>query len=201
MVHVGEFLHESTNAPAVTRYLLRTLEPLDILTHLCTHHAGGVLDEAQQPVPELEHARASGVVLDSASGRSNFSFDVARRQADLGLHPDTISTDMSTPGRADVVYSLMERMAKFIALGYTLADAVQMTTSNAARALGKAETLGSPAVGREADVTIMDVLPGQWKFTDCRRQTLVGQQASFPSRPSVPASYSRRTGARTRGAA
>jgi dihydroorotase len=102
MVHVGEFLHESTNAPAVTRYLLRTLEPLDILTHLCTHHAGGVLDEAQQPVPELEHARASGVVLDSASGRSNFSFDVARRQADLGLHPDTISTDMSTPGRADV---------------------------------------------------------------------------------------------------
>ena len=180
MVHIGEVLHESANAPAVTRYLLKTLEPLDILTHLCTHHSGGVMDQADQPVPELREARAGGVVLDPASGRNNFSFEVARRQADLGLHPDTISTDMSTPGRAEIVHSLMECMAKFMALGYGLEDVVRMTTVNAARALGRESELGAIAVGREADLTIMDVVPGRWKFVDCRKEPFTGEKAIVP---------------------
>jgi dihydroorotase len=180
MVHIGEVLHESANAPAVTRYLLKTLQPLDILTHLCTHHSGGVMDEDRQPVPELREARANGVVLDPASGRSNFSIDVARRQADLGLQPDTISTDMSTPGRSEVVHSLMECMAKFMAVGCSLADVVRMTTLNAARALGKQDQLGAIAVGREADLTIMDVLPGRWKYADCRQEAFTGDHALVP---------------------
>jgi dihydroorotase len=180
MVHIGEVLHESANAPAVTRYLLKTLQPLDILTHLCTHHSGGVMDEDRQPVPELREARANGVVLDPASGRSNFSIDVARRQADLGLQPDTISTDMSTPGRSEVVHSLMECMAKFMAVGCSLADVVRMTTLNAARALGKQDQLGAIAVGREADLTIMDVLPGPWKYADCRQEAFTGDHALVP---------------------
>ena len=180
MVHIGEVLHESANAPAVTRYLLRTLQPNDILTHLCTHHSGGVMDEERQPLAELREARASGVVLDPASGRSNFSVDVARRQADLDLHPDTISTDMSTPGRAEVVHSLMECMAKFMALGYRLEDVVRMTTVNAARALGRQADLGAIAVGREADLTIMDVLPGRWTYADCRQERFTGEHALVP---------------------
>lgn len=180
MVHIGEVLHESANAQAVTRYLLQTLQPNDILTHLCTHHSGGVMDEASQPVAELQEARANGVVLDPASGRSNFSVDVARRQADLGLHPDTISTDMSTPGRREVVHSLMECMAKFMALGYRLEEVVRMTTANAARALGREADLGAITVGREADLTIMDVLPGRWKYADCRQQAFTGDHALIP---------------------
>jgi len=119
-------------------------------------------------------------VLDPASGRSNFSIEVARRQADLGLHPDTISTDMSTPGRSEVVHSLMECMAKFMALGYSLEDVVRMTTVNAARALGKDAELGAIVVGREADLTIMDVLPGRWKFADCRQEAFTGEHAIVP---------------------
>jgi dihydroorotase len=179
-VHVGEVLHESPNAPAVTRFLLKSLEPGDVLTHLCTHHSGGVMDEAQQPVPELREARAGGVVLDPASGRGNFSYDVARRQADLGLHPDTISTDMSTPGRADVVHSLMECMAKFMALGCSFEDVVRMTTVNAARALAREGELGAIAIGREADLTILDRVPGRWKFVDCRKQPFTGEHALVP---------------------
>lgn len=180
MVHIGEVLHESANAPAVTRYLLKTLQPLDILTHLCTHHSGGVMDDDLQPVPELREARANGVVLDPASGRSNFSIDVARRQADLGLHPDTISTDMSTPGRSEVVHSLMECMAKFMAVGCSLEDVVRMTTVNAARALSKQDELGAIAVGREADLSVMDVLPGRWKYADCRKEAFSGDHAIVP---------------------
>jgi len=180
MVHVGDVLTESHKAPALTRFLLKALEPSDILTPLCTHHSGGVMDEARQPVPELREARAGGVVLDPASGRSNCSFEVARRQADLGLHPDTISTDISTPGRREVVHSLMECMAKFMGLGYSFEDVVRMTTVNAAQALGMAGQLGAIATGREADLTIMDVVPGRWKFTDCRGGSLAGEQALVP---------------------
>lgn len=180
MVHVGDLLTESHKAPAVTRYLLKMLKPPDILTHLCTHHSGGVMDERERPVPELQEARATGVVMDSASGRSNFSYEVARRQADLGVRPDTISTDLSTPGRASVVYSLTECMAKFMALGYSFADVVRMTTTNAAAALGLQEELGAIAVGREADLSILDAVPGRWRFTDCRQQSFTGERAIIP---------------------
>ena len=85
------------------------------------------------PLPEFVAASRTGVIMDSALGRHNFSHQVARRQADLGIHPDTISTDITPGGYGEIVYSLLECMAKFMALGYSLADVVRMTTSNAAQ--------------------------------------------------------------------
>jgi dihydroorotase len=180
MVHIGDTIGESHAAAEVTRYLLRTIDAGDILTHLCTHHSGGVMDQAERPVPEVAEARTNGVTLDPANGRSNFSYDIARRQADLGLHPDTISTDMSAPGRAGLVFSLTECMGKFLALGYSLENVLRMTTANPAKALGLQGQLGAVAVGREADVSILDVVPGKWKFTDCRQVTFTGGQAIVP---------------------
>lgn len=39
-------------------------------------------------VPELEEARANGVVIDSALDRGNFGYEVARRQADPAARAD-----------------------------------------------------------------------------------------------------------------
>jgi len=74
------------------------------------------------------------VVLDSALGRGNFGYEVARRQAEIGLHPDTISSDLTAGGRNFGV-GLLDSMSKFLALGYSLPDVVRMTTANAARAM------------------------------------------------------------------
>ena len=71
-------------------------------------------------------------------------------------------------------------MAKFLAIGYTLADVVRMTTTNAARALGRAENLGAIAVGREADLSIFDIVSGQWRFLDTVGQVFTGEQALVP---------------------
>lgn len=120
------------------------------------------------------------MVLDAALGRGNFSYEVARIQADAGLHPDTISSDMTPQGYADVVYSLMECMSKFLAIGYSLADVVRMTTSAAATAIGRSDSLGTLAVGREADITIFDVVQGRWHFTDTTRTPFSGDQAIVP---------------------
>jgi dihydroorotase len=183
MVHIGDGrAPDAQKASDLTRYLLKTFTAADILTHLCTPNPGGVMDPSQaakQSIPELQEARANGVVLDSALGRGNFGYEVARRQAEIGLHPDTISSDLTAGGRKFGV-GLLDSMSKFLSLGYSLSDVVRMTTTNAARAIGLSDQLGAIAVGREADISIVDIVEGKWAFTDTIQQPFTGTQALIP---------------------
>ncbi len=140
------------------------------------------------PLPEFVAASRTGVIMDSALGRHNFSHQVARRQADLGIHPDTISTDITPVGYGEIVYSLLECMAKFMALGYSLADVVRMTTRNAAHAIGLADELGAIAVGREADLSIIDVVSGAGTSPTPWRSRSAASRSWCPSTPFAPAS-------------
>ncbi len=182
MVHIGDFTATTEEAAKrsgqLTRFLLQTMEPGDILTHLCTPNAGRVLDSSGHPYPEVAEARANGVVLDSALGRGNFGYEVASRQAQLGLHPDTISSDLTALGQT--FHSLLECMAKFMAIGYSLPDVVRMTTANPARVLGMADEIGALAVGRDADVTILELSEGDFSFTDTTGRAFRGGYGLVP---------------------
>jgi dihydroorotase len=180
MAHIGNRRADREQGEQLTRYLLRQQTAGDIITHLCTPHPGGILDANARPLPEFLDARAAGVVMDSALGRHNFSFRVARAQADLGIQPDTISTDITPGGYGEIVFSLLECMAKFMALGYSLADVVRMTTTNPARALGLADQAGAIAMGRVADLSIVDAVPGKWRFTDTVGDEWFGDNALVP---------------------
>jgi dihydroorotase len=183
MVHIGDGRHpDRARAGELTRFLLKTLTAGDILTHLCTPNPGGVMsvsEAAASVVPEVEEARANGVVIDSALGRGNFGIDVARRQAELGIRPDTTSSDLTAGGRRLGV-GLLDSMAKFMSVGYSLSEVLRMTTSSAARGLGMADQWGALAVGREADISIFDVVQGKWKFTDTLNQPFTGDHALVP---------------------
>src|SRR5204863_3646181 len=96
MVHIGDTTHRYD--PNVIRELLPLLEPGDILTHLFTANPGGMLDANGILVPEARELKDRGVWLDSAHGRLNFSFEVARKVLDQGLLPHCISTDLTLPG-------------------------------------------------------------------------------------------------------
>jgi dihydroorotase len=184
MVHIGDFTAKDEASAArrgeLTRFLLRTFEPGDILTHLCTPNSGRVLDPAGKPYPEVGEARSNGVVLDSALGRGNFGIEVARRQADLGLYPDTISSDLTARGQT--FHSLLECMAKFMSIGYSLADVVKAATASAATALGLAGEIGAIAVGRDADLSIIDAVTGDFTFTDTTGQAFRGGYGLVPVR-------------------
>jgi dihydroorotase len=184
MVHIGDFTAKDQASAArsaeLTRFLLKTFEPGDILTHLCTPNSGRVLDPAGKPYPEVAEARANGVVLDSALGRGNFGIEVARRQADLGLFPDTISSDLTALGQT--FHSLLECMAKFMSIGYTLDDVVKATTASAARALGLQHEMGAIAVGRDADLSVIDVVEGDFTFTDTTGKEFRGGYGLVPVR-------------------
>jgi dihydroorotase len=57
---------------------------------------------------------------------------------------------------------------------------VRMTTSAPASALGLPDQLGALAVGREADISVIDIVSGRFQFVDTVGQTFTGQQALVP---------------------
>ncbi len=170
MVHIGDTTKRYD--PNVIRELLPLLEPGDIVTHLFTANPGGVLDTNGKLVPEAKELAARGVWLDTAHGRMNFGFNVGRRVLDQGLTPHCISTDLTIPGRANTVHSMVEIMARFLGMGFTLEQVVAMSTVNPARAIGEVNRLGSLAVGRQADISVLEVRDGRWVVYDTLRDSM-----------------------------
>jgi dihydroorotase len=178
MVHIGDT--EKRYDPTVIRSLLPLLEAGDILTHYFTANPGGVLDANGKLVPEAHEAADRGVWLDTAHGRMNFSFDVGRRIIDQGLLPHCISTDLTVPGRLNTVHSMTEMMTRFLGLGFTLKQVVTMCTANPAKAIGAGQRLGSLAVGRQADVSVLEIREGSWMVYDVLGAGLRVTQAVVP---------------------
>jgi len=178
MVHIGDT--EKRYDPNVIRSLLPLLDKGDILTHYFTANPGGVLDANGKLVPEAREAADRGVWLDTAHGRMNFSFDVGRRVIEQGLLPHCISTDLTVPGRILTVHSMTEMMTRFLGLGFTLPQVVTMCTSNPARAIGAEGRLGSLAVGRQADISVLERREGDWVVKDVLGAGLRVRQAMVP---------------------
>ena len=164
MVHIGDT--EKRYDPNVIRQLLPIMEEGDIVTHLFTANPGGVLDADGKLVPEAKEAEDRGVWLDTAHGRMNFSFDVGERILDQGITPHCISTDLTLPGRQLAVHSMTEMMSRFLAMGFTMDQVVTMSTLNPAKALGLDDRLGSLEVGKQADISVLEVVEGDWVVYD-----------------------------------
>ena len=179
MVHIGDN-GASEDGPTLTRQLLPLLESGDIITHLFSGNPGRIVGEDGKVIPEVFEAQERGVFLDTAHGRQNFSFDVARRAIDQGVRPQSISTDLTIPGRQNTVHSMTEMLSRFLALGFSLEDVIRMATTNPASALDMDDTLGSLTTGRGADITVLEEATGDWIFHDTVGDTLRGDKALVP---------------------
>jgi dihydroorotase len=131
-------------------------------------------------LPAARDAQNAGVVMDPAAGRSNWNYEVCRIEAEQGFTPDTISTDLTLLGRSGSVYSLTEAMARFMACGYTLEQVVTMVTANPAKALKLENEIGALKAGYEADLTVLDVVTGRWRFVDTAGNPFTGEHAIVP---------------------
>ncbi len=179
MVHIGDT--EKRYAASIIRDLLPILEPGDIVTHYFTGNPGGVLDPSGRLVPEARESSQRGVWLDTAHGRMNFSFDVAKRILDQGLLPHCISTDITLPGRLVTVHSMTEMMTRFLGLGFTMDQVVTMCTLNPAKAIGEEQRLGTLGAGRQADISVLEVREGDWEVLDAVGGKLQVQMAVVPA--------------------
>ncbi len=179
MVHIGD-RSITDEGRTITHELLPLLESGDIITHLFSGNAGRILDDDGKVLPEIMDAQQRGVFLDTAHGRQNFSFDVAKSALEQGVEPRSISTDLTIPGRLTTVHSMVEMMSRFLALGFSLEDVIRMSTVNPASALDMQDTLGSLAVGREADISVLEEATGDWLFHDTEGATITGDKALAP---------------------
>lgn len=170
----------------ILRDVIPLLAPGDILAHPFTRHPGGFVDTAGRVHPIISEALDRGLRIDVGHG-SHFSIDIARRALDAGITPHTLGADMhgyntrvQAPAGApeshpddemhafagQQQFSLAFAMSEMLALGIDLVDVVAMVTSNAAEMIGAQDSIGTVAVGRRADITLLDDLTDPVTFRD-----------------------------------
>ena len=173
MVHVIDMLRPIT-------WLLPYLEAGDIVTHCFHGNEGGVLDEAGRVFPEVFAARERGVVFDVGHGIGSFAWRVARIATAEGLWPTTISSDIHAHNVNGPVFDQPTTLSKLLHLGMPLTDIIRATTVAPAAALRRADQLGSLEPGRAADLTLLEVVPGEWGLTDGAEETVVASDLLVP---------------------
>src|SRR6185295_14219699 len=83
-----------------------------------------------------------------------------------GFWPDTISSDITGPGRTFRVFDLPTIVSKFLMLGMPLNDAVACVTSRAAAGVAAFKALGTLRPGAPADVAVLELRDGRFEFVD-----------------------------------
>jgi dihydroorotase len=170
----------------------------DVLAHPFTRHPGGFIDETTGEVhPAVLAALERGVQVDVGHG-SHFSFEMARRVIEAGIKPNTLGADMhgynvrlpradndterqANPFFGVAPFNLTNAMTKLLALGLPLGEVIATVTSGPARLLRLADSLGSLRVGREADISVLDLRDGGFELSDNSGETVIASQMITPS--------------------
>jgi dihydroorotase len=160
MVHIGDL--NKWVSPSLTREMLPLLEEGDILSHVYTAQFGGLLGEDGRAIPEIFAAKERGVILDVANGTNNFSYSTARKMIEQGLFPTTISTDVTKTSVTGPAYGLTVTMSKLLEIGLSLEKIIAMTTINPAKAVRIDDRKGSLNPGLDADISVLEIIPGRW---------------------------------------
>ena len=174
MVHVIDM-------PMPIARLLESLGEGDIVTHCFHGQPGGtILDDGGRVVRACFEARERGVLFDIGHGVGSFAFRVARNALAQGFPPDTISSDIHAYNVDGPVYDQATTLSKLLYLGMPLTDVIAATTSRAAAAIRREDELGSLAEGREADVTVLELVQGEHRLGDAAGESVVAGAVLVP---------------------
>ena len=168
MVHVGL-------GPPLLRDIFTLLKPGDILTHCFTGHDNRIVDAQGDVLDFVREAWDRGLVLDIGHGTGSFSFATAGAMIARGLAPDVISTDIHQMSIQGPMFDLPTTMSKFLALGLSLREVVERTTTRPAQAIRRPD-LGTLRVGAAADVAVLEVVDEPGTFYDCALNPLGGNR-------------------------
>jgi dihydroorotase len=169
MCHIG-----GVATPELMSQILDMLRAGDILTHCFSgfpNNAGKFTNIVQEGklLPAALAAKKRGVIFDIGHGGGSFDFTVAEAAMQQGCMPDTISSDIHVfSGNSPGMPYLTWVMSKFMALGFTLEQVVQMATAVPARIINRLPKLGTLQVGAPADATLIEVVQGAVEFVDTR---------------------------------
>src|ERR1700744_1547190 len=200
-IHLGQLWPVKDGATIdpdeVVRALMPLMEPGDVLAHPFTRHPGGFVSTATGEVhPVVWAALERGVTVDVGHG-SHFSFEMARRTLAAGIRPHTLGADMHgynvrVPGEGDssksdnpfvgvAPFNLTHAMTELMTLGLTLPEIIATVTSNAAKMLKMEDSIGSLQVGREADISVLELLRGRFTLSDNSGETVIAPELLTPA--------------------
>jgi len=159
MIHIGE-------CPMSIPQMLEHLEPGDCITHCFKSGSTRIVDENNRVFDAVRAAAERGVIFDVGHGSGSCLWEVAEACIDQGLPPTTISTDLHTANLHGPVYDMPTTMSKFLMLGLSLMDVVDMSTTRPAKVLGLEDELGTLRVGTVADIAVLERREGEFLFED-----------------------------------
>ncbi len=176
MCHIG-----GVATPELMSQILDALRTGDILTHCYTgfpNNAGKFTNIVQDGklLPAAMSAKKRGVIFDVGHGGGSFDFTVAEAAMQQGAMPDTLSSDIHVfSGNSPGMPYLTNVMSKFMALGFTLEQVVQMASAVPGRIINRAPMLGTLQVGAPADATLVELAQGTFEFLDTRNNKRTGK--------------------------
>lgn len=188
-MHTGVLFDvEDSNRPEpnqVISKVLPFLKPGDLITHCYSHREDAILGDREKAPEALLEALKDGVLLDLGHG-VHFSFAVARRMLEQNLRPYTISSDVhgdftKLHDDSTLNYSLCGIMSKLMALGFTLEEVIAGTTLHPARILRAEAEIGTLDIGSIADITVLDLIEGDWLFYDSIGDSVVAKKKIVPT--------------------
>jgi len=199
-IHLGQLWPEKEGTHIDPDELVRELVPLmdagDVLAHPFTRHPGGFISTETGDVhPIVWAALERGVTVDVGHG-SHFSFDMARQVIAAGIKPFTLGADMhgynvkvaaadddrtKNPFFGVAPFNLTNAMSKILHLGMALPEVVATVTANPAKMLGMEDRIGTLAVGREADVSVIEILDGNFDLSDNSGVSVTAKRMIVPS--------------------
>ena len=160
MLHVGQ-----TFSPLPR--ILELLNPGDIVTHPYSPPPHTILDDNGHVLREVREARRRGIRFDVGNGRTaHITWPIVEAATRDGFWPDTISSDMTGPGRTFRVFDLPTVVSKFLLLGMPLPEAIASVTSHAAATVAPFRDLGTLRPGARADVAILELREGEFELVD-----------------------------------
>jgi dihydroorotase len=175
----GILMAEAYGAPIPQ--LLQWLNPGDILTH--TFHASfrfPLFDHKGKLMPSVWEAVERGVYLEIGHGARGFAFRTMEQALEQGLKPSTISTDVHVGNVDGPVYDMPTTMSKLLALGMSLDDVIEMSTSIPAKALHRGNDLGTLKPGAVADVVVSELAKGEHVYLDVLHEKRTGKERILP---------------------
>ncbi len=163
-VHIGE--HQMQEEKASSYDILHIAEAGDMITHAYHNNGTRLLDRAGKVLPAVRAAQDRGVLFDIGFGGYNFSWDVAEKGYAQGFVPQIISSDLQQFNVIGPTYSLAHVLGAFLHLGMSLYEVIDRITAAPARALSLADTCGTLATGRAADITVFRLERGAFPMAD-----------------------------------
>lgn len=159
MAHIAN----TANPPAT---LLKLMRKGDVYTHCFNGFPNGILDANGKIPPGVREARDRGILFDVGADRIGISFDVMESALQQDFPPDTISSDLTYPAATHGTGDFTNILSCIIALGMTLEQVIERTTSKPAQVFDFGVSIGALKPGAEADISIFELRDQTFEFSD-----------------------------------